>query len=197
MNQNNTYMSTFNDIRSTIHMRNTQLPTYTEVETVEPNELTDGVHHSDKSMLKHSHEKNASIQFVASINTFSFHWETMTIQQKQKYLLDYIESEYPDYTPNQKTAVQSFLEKEIIGKKNGNRRVKWNGYFIETLPELILKETTTHTEDDTDTVISIKFKPSSGEEAEHMQREKQEKNISFAVIRAKLQREKEQFYVQK
>lgn len=183
-------MDNFNDIRSKIHMMNTQLKTYKAPE--EETTLTQGVHHTDKGMIKRSQEKNASLQFVASLNTFSFHWEMMTVQQQKKYLNDYIESEYIEHTDKQKTAMQAFLEKEIIERKTGNRHVKWNGYFIEHLPELQIG--IKKTQEDSSCCV-VKFKPIQHNDTHDPQKVKKEKNMSFSVIRAKLQREKELFYV--
>ena len=168
-------MNVFNDIRSKIHMMNTKLTTYKA--PVEESTLTQGVQHTDKTMLKHCQEKNASLQFVASLNAFSFHWETMTIPQQKKYLNDYIESEYAECTCDKKSAIQDFLEKEIIEKKNGNRRVKWNGYFIENLPELTIQEQTgdKHNKEDITSSFVVKFKPTQNDNTENTKKVKQEK----------------------
>ena len=197
MQHNDAYMNVFNDIRSKIHMLNTQLSTYKEPETQTFD--TKGVHHTDMTMLKHSQNKNNSLEFIASLNTFSFHWETMTIQQQKKYINDYVESEYSSCSNEQKDAIQLFLEKEIINKKHGHKMVKWNGYFIEHLPEIQIQQQKTSMKDceqqteHATTTFSIKFKPKENNEHD-AQRNKKDKHASFSVIRAKLQREKEMFY---
>ena len=49
-------------------MLDTQILTRTGTQTFD----TKGVHHTDMTMLKHSQNKNNSIEFIASLDTFSF-----------------------------------------------------------------------------------------------------------------------------
>jgi hypothetical protein len=196
-------MNVLNDIRSKIQMMNAQLPTY-KAEEYEPVHIQ-GVQHTDKSLLKHSHEKNVSLEFVASLHSFSHHWETMTKAQQRKHLKDYIESEYSDLNEKQTLVVYDFLEREILDRKHGNKRVKWNGYFIEHLPKLVIHSKKTDkgvSQMDTQelfasdtTHYTVKFKPQQKEVTVYS-KDKKTKQTSFSVIRAKLQREKEMFYVQ-
>lgn len=176
---------------------NAQLDTYKE-KTVS-SLLTNGVSQEDKALIELCHKKTASMQFVASVSEFSFHWETMTRDQHLKYLQDYVETEYGLSDDNVKTHILSFLEKEVVNKKSGYQHVQWNGYFIEKLPELhihVCKVDKKYIDDDDDkssTTVSIKFKPlqvsdESAQKAKNV-------NLSFGVMRAKLQREKKDFFV--
>ena len=200
MQPNGDYISVLNTIRCQVQTLNAQLDTYKE----KPGSslLTNGVAHEDKALIELCHKKTASMQFVASVNEFAFHWETMTRDQHIKYLHDYVETEYSTTDDNVKTRIKAFLEQEVVNKKSGYRHVLWNGYFIEKLPELLIQ---VHTKDEEEvdgendksgTTVSIKFKPQQAtDEATQKATKKKNTNLSFGVMRAKLQREKKDFFV--
>jgi hypothetical protein len=191
MQPNGDYISVLNNIRSQIQTLNAQLDTYKEhpVSSL----LTIGVAHDDKALIELCHKKTATMQFVASVNEFAFHWETMTRDQHIKYLHDYVETEYSSTTDTVKTRIKAFLEQEVVNKKSGYRHVQWNGYFIEKLPELQI-----HVDSETDksgTTVSIKFKPPHATDESTQKATKKNTHLSFGVMRAKLQREKKDFFV--
>jgi len=200
MQPNGDYISVLNNIRSQIQTLNAQLDTYKEKPV--SSLLTNGVAHEDKALLELCHKKTASMQFVASVNEFAFHWETMTRDQHIKYLHDYVEAEYSTTDDKVKTRIKTFLEQEVVNKKSGYRHVLWNGYFIEKLPELLIQ---VHTKDEegvddendksSTTKVSIKFKPQQATDEATQKTTKKNTNLSFGVMRAKLQREKKDFFV--
>ena len=233
------YMNTLNSIREEIQLRNSTLSTYTKPVARE-SILTSGVSHTDKALLNYSQEKQSVIEYVSSSQAFAFHWETMTVDLQKRFLRDYVESEYPQYDTIVHEHIYLFLEKQLIRTKKGNYLVKWNGYFIEKLPELNItvqekevgskpdnkgtkcktevadgktnKEGTCiksdemqiqsqHTADASVETppavvaksVTVTFKTFQNEPAEKKKRST--KNQSFHVMRAKLQRDKDSFFV--
>ena len=186
MQRSGDYITVLNTIRGRIQTLNTQLNTYKEKPT--ESFLTAGVAHADKAMIEQCQKKTSTMQFVASVNEFSFHWETMTRDQHIKYVNDYVEAEYSNLESNVVEAIKAFLVAEVIQKKCGYKHVLWNGYFIERLPELSVQR-----DNDTETCV-VKFKPVVVS-AEKAVRSARPTDVSFGVMRAKLQREKKDFFV--
>jgi hypothetical protein len=146
------------------------------------------------------------MQFVASVNEFSFHWETMTRDQHIKYLNDYVETEYSSTNDTVKAHIKAFLENEVVNKKSGYQHVRWNGYFIEKLPELQIQmhtkdkagvDSKSNNDDKSGAVVSIQFRPrqATDEATQKAKKKKKNTNLSFGVMRAKLQRDKKIFFV--
>lgn len=185
MQRSGDYIAVLNTIRGRIQTLNTQLDTYKEKPT--ESFLTAGVAHTDKAMIEQCQKKTATMQFVASVNEFSFHWETMTRDQHIKYINDYVEAEYSNMEVDAVEAIKVFLVAEVIQKKCGYKHVSWNGYFIEHLPELSVQ-----CDDDTGACV-VKFKPVVAS-AEKAVRNARPTDFSFGVMRAKLQREKKDFF---
>ena len=185
MQRSGDYIAVLNTIRGRIQTLNTQLDTYKEKPT--ESFLTAGVAHTDKAMIEQCQKKTSSMQFVASVNEFSFHWETMTRDQHIKYVHDYVEAEYSNMQVNALEAIKVFLVAELIQKKCGYKHVSWNGYFIERLPELIVQY------DDDTGACAVKFKPTVASVGK-ADKNARSTDFSFGVMRAKLQREKKDFF---
>lgn len=212
MRHNGDYIPTLNSIRSKIQMFNSQLDTYKEVKS--ESLLTTGIALHERALVEQCQQKTSVMQFVASEDAFSLYWETMTCDKHIRYLHEYVDSEYSMKSEAVRNQIKAFLVSEIVHKKNGFKRVQWNGYFIEKLPELQIvfdkdkkehtsKQTSQLSENNSDTgaekpnndgdKIIIQFKKTSNT---NVQEKKQHanKDVSFKVMRAKLQREKDSFF---
>ena len=66
----------------------------------------------------------------------------MTTDQQRHHLNEYIDCQYANkkgVTPAHLEAIRAFLHKDVLTTRKGNDRVKWNGYFIEHVPEVECK----------------------------------------------------------
>lgn len=196
MEYNGNYIHTLHTIRERIQTLNTKLSTYKA--PVETSLLTSGVDSNDKALIEKCQKKTESMQFVASVNEFSFHWETMTSDQHKKYIEDYVETEYSAQSNQVQKEIIAFIVNEIVNKKSGFKHVRWNGYFIEHIPEVDIQHNSIKTNDeeehDTKTNISVSFKKHIDVSQENKKTNTKLKHTSFNVMRSKLQREKKSFY---
>lgn len=196
MEHNGNYIHTLNTIRERIQTLNTELSTYKAPK--ETSLLTSGVDSSDKALIANCHKKTESMQFFASVNEFSFHWETMTSDQHKKYIEDYVDTEYSAYSNQVQKEIIAFIVNEIVNKKCGFKHVRWNGYFIEHIPAVDIQYNSIKTNDedvnDTKENITVSFKKNIDVSQEHKKTNTKPKHTSFNVMRSKLQREKKLFY---
>lgn len=90
---------------------------------------------ADKALLSRGQStlENA-FAFRASTHLFGQHWQTMTLQQQQTHLEEYIQSKYSD--SERLDDITTFLFNEILHKPRGDKHVVWNGYFIEKVTAL-------------------------------------------------------------
>lgn len=190
MQHSGDYIPVLNALRSRIQTFNAQLDTYKEkpVDSL----LTTGVSHADKTRIQHCQQKTSSMDFVASVNEFSFHWEMMTRDQHIKYLADYVETEYGAMEDKRRESIKAFLVQEVVNKKSGYKHVTWNGYFIERLPELHILENANDNANDNE--CTIKFKAAQTSDTTKQTTKKTNANASFGVMRAQIEREKKDFF---
>lgn len=191
-------------IRSKIQTFNTQLDTYKEV--VNESMLTTGIAIQDRALAEQCQEKTSCLQFVASVEAFSFYWETMTRDKHIRYIYEYVDTEYSIKTEDVRQHIKQFLVNEIVTKKNGFKLVQWNGYFIERLPELSITHVDTKTKSTTkkesieavaenESDVIVKFKVVVANTPDEKDNCRKHKDAPFNVMRAKLQREKQSFFV--
>ena len=194
MEHSGNYIHILHTIRERIQTLNTELSTYKA--PVQTSLLTSGVDTSNKALIAKCQKTTESLQFVASSNEFSFHWETMTSDQHKKYIEDYVETEYGTHSEEIRKEILDFLIREIVNKKHGFKHVRWNGYFIEHVPVVDIQYSTLKPHDDKgnkeEVVVSFKKCIATNEENKLVNTKK--KHTSFNVMRSRLQREKKSFY---
>ena len=199
-------MDTVLDIRERLQGLNAKLPAY-QAKAVAPVDETADVAVKDRALYRKSQQTTGTM-FQASLNAFSLCWETMTTDQRRHHLNEYIDCQYANktgFTPVHIEAIRTFLYKDVLMTRKGSDRVKWNGYFIEHLPEVECKvnkkgaskaneggegETTTLTA----AQVSVTYKKVKSEAVKKNKR-LVPADASFQTLRAQVAREKAQFYV--
>ena len=137
---NVSYLDTVHDIRERLQGLNAKLPAY-QAKAAEAVDETADVAVKDRALYRKSQQTTATM-FQASLNAFSLCWETMTTDQQRHHLNEYIDCQYANktgVTPAHLDAIRAFLHKDVLTTRKGNDRVKWNGYFIEHVPEVECK----------------------------------------------------------
>ena len=137
---NVSYLDTVHDIRERLQGLNAKLPAY-QAKAAEAVDETADVAVKDRALYRKSQQTTATM-FQASLNAFSLCWETMTTDQQRHHLNEYIDCQYANktgITPAHLDAIRAFLHKDVLTTRKGNDRVKWNGYFIEHVPEVECK----------------------------------------------------------
>lgn len=137
---NVSYLDTVHDIRERLQGLNAKLPAY-QAKAAAPVDDAADVAVKDRALYRRSQQTTATM-FQASLNAFSLCWETMTTDQQRHHLNEYIDCQYANktgVTPAHLDAIRAFLHKDVLTTRKGNDRVKWNGYFIEHVPEVECK----------------------------------------------------------
>ena len=137
---NVSYLDTVHDIRERLQGLNAKLPAY-QAKAAAPVDDAADVAVKDRALYRRSQQTTATM-FQASLNAFSLCWETMTTDQQRHHLNEYIDCQYANktgVTPAHLEAIRAFLHKDVLTTRKGNDRVKWNGYFIEHVPEVEYK----------------------------------------------------------
>ena len=133
----------------------------------------------------------------------------MTTDQQRHHLNEYIDCQYANktgVTPAHLEAIRAFLHKDVLTTRKGNDRVKWNGYFIEHVPEVEYKvnkagAAQAQAEGDEGASaalvaahVSVAYKKVTGEATTKSKR-LVPPDASFHTLRAQVAREKARFYV--
>ena len=210
---NVSYLDTVHDIRERLQGLNAKLPAYQAKATEAVDETAD-VAVKDRALYRKSQQTTATM-FQASLNAFSLCWETMTTDQQRHHLNEYIDCQYANktgVTPAHLDAIRAFLHKDVLTTRKGNDRVKWNGYFIEHVPEVECKvnraaaaaaaeagdEAAEGDEDASVALVSahvsVAYKKVTGEATTKSKR-LVPADASFHTLRAQVAREKARFYV--
>ena len=204
---NASYLDTLHDIRERLQGLNAKLPAYQAKAAAPVNETAD-VAVKDRALYRKSQQTTATM-FQASLNAFSLCWETMTTDQQRHHLNEYIDCQYAHktgITPAHLEAIRAFLHKDVLTTRKGNDRVKWNGYFIEHVPEVECKVNKgmplTNASSDPATAlaevspvkVSVAYKKVTTE-ATTKQKRLVPADASFHTLRAQVAREKARFYV--
>ena len=182
------YSETIHNIRTRLRDMNVQLSTYKSDESMNCND-TAGV--DIKNLALYHRSQTKSTHSKASLNEFSLHWETMTHTQQLSHLNEYVDCIYAvreDVQPDELEAIRTFLNDQIVHTHKGRGKVTWNGYFIEHIPEV------TWTKDDTHIAVSF-VKCTQDELVKKKRKQTGPKEISFKTLRNKVQREKDNCYV--
>ena len=121
----------------------------------------------------------------------------MTSDQHKKYIEDYVETEYSTQPADARKEAVSFLINEIVHKKSGFKLVRWNGYFIEHIPCVDIQHISKKTEEnhESDNHVVVTFKKQVKISAPDIKSSTKKKHVSFSTMRAKLQREKNSFFI--
>ena len=187
------YLDTLQQIRERIQTLNATLPCNQEVPIfVNPHAarvdpmMPKGTNRHERELYERSVQQTQNVSYVASLNEFSLHWETMTYTQRRKHLDEYVDSQYSDYDDTQLEQVRSFLYQRVLDDmRHGHEHVKWNGYFVEHIPAVEI----------TDGGV-VKFSTNNAKKP----RTKSTTNGtglgtgSFHALRNRLRREKQGFY---
>lgn len=209
---NVSYLDTVHDIRERLQGLNAKLPAY-QAKAAEAVDETADVAVKDRALYRRSQQTTATM-FQASLNAFSLCWETMTMDQQRHHLNEYIDCQYANktgVTPAHLEAIRAFLHKDVLTTRKGNDRVKWNGYFIEHVPEVeckVNKAAATaqaageegEAEDGgasgelVAAHVSVAYKKVTGEATTKSKR-LVPADASFHTLRAQVAREKARFYV--
>ena len=203
---NVSYLDTVHDIRERLQGLNAKLPAYQAKAAAPVDEAAD-VAVKDRALYRRSQQTTATM-FQASLNAFSLCWETMTTDQQRHHLNEYIDCQYANktgVTPAHLEAIRAFLHKDVLTTRKGNERVKWNGYFIEHLPEVECKvnkaaaaKQAEGNEDASAALVaahvSVAYKKVTGEATTKSKRMVLP-DASFHTLRAQVAREKARFYV--
>lgn len=208
---NVSYLDTVHDIRERLQGLNAKLPAYQAKAAAPVDEAAD-VAVKDRALYRRSQQTTATM-FQASLNAFSLCWETMTTDQQRHHLNEYIDCQYANKTgvsPAHLEAIRAFLHKDVLTTRKGNDRVKWNGYFIEHVPEVECKvnqpgaaaqvgeEATESAEGASAALVaahvSVAYKKVTGEATTKSKR-LVPADASFHTLRAQVAREKARFYV--
>ena len=204
---NASYLDTLHDIRERLQGLNAKLPAY-QAKAAAPMDETADVAVKDRALYRKSQQTTATM-FQASLNAFSLCWETMTTDQQRHHLNEYIDCQYAHktgITPAHLEAIRAFLHKDVLTTRKGNDRVKWNGYFIEHVPEVECKVNKemplTNASSDPATAlaevspvkVSVAYKKVTTE-ATTKQKRLVPADASFHTLRAQVAREKARFYV--
>lgn len=208
---NVSYLDTVHDIRERLQGLNAKLPAY-QAKAAEAVDETADVAVKDRALYRKSQQTTATM-FQASLNAFSLCWETMTTDQQRHHLNEYIDCQYANktgVTPAHLDAIRAFLHKDVLTTRKGNDRVKWNGYFIEHVPEVECKVNKAAeaavagveaVEGDegasaapTAAHVSVAYKKVTGEATTKSKR-LVPADASFHTLRAQVAREKARFYV--
>lgn len=199
---NASYLDTVHDIRERLQGLNVKLPAY-QAKAATPVDETADVAVKDRALYRKSQQTTATM-FQASLNAFSLCWETMTTDQQRHHLNEYIDCQYANktgLTPVHIEAIRTFLHKDVLTTRKGCDRVKWNGYFIEHVPEVECKMSkgvngTVEGEASelTAAQVSVTYKKVTGEAATKSKR-LVPADASFHTLRAQVAREKARFYV--
>lgn len=204
---NVSYLDTLHDIRERLQGLNAKLPAY-QAKAAAPVDETADVAVKDRALYRKSQQTTATM-FQASLNAFSLCWETMTTDQQRHHLNEYIDCQYTNkkgLTSAHLEAIRSFLHQDILTTRKGNDRVKWNGYFIEHVPEVECKVNTgphqkgVNMAHETELIelvpaqVSVAYKKVTGE-GTIKQKRLVPADASFHTLRAQVAREKARFYV--
>ena len=208
---NVSYLDTVHDIRERLQGLNAKLPAY-QAKAAAPVDETADVAVKDRALYRKSQQTTATM-FQASLNAFSLCWETMTTDQQRHHLNEYIDCQYANktgVTPAHLDAIRAFLHKDVLTTRKGNDRVKWNGYFIEHVPEVecqVTKAAAAAVADveavegdegasaaPTAAHVSVAYKKVTGEATTKSKR-LVPADASFHTLRAQVAREKARFYV--
>jgi hypothetical protein len=205
---NVSYLDTVHDIRERLQGLNAKLPAY-QAKAAAPVDDAADVAVKDRALYRRSQQTTATM-FQASLNAFSLCWETMTTDQQRHHLNEYIDCQYANkkgVTPAHLDAIRAFLHKDVLTTRKGNDRVKWNGYFIEHVPEVECKvkkvaaAAQAQAEGDEGASaalvaahVSVAYKKVTGEATTKSKR-LVPADASFHTLRAQVAREKARFYV--
>ena len=204
---NVSYLDTVHDIRERLQGLNAKLPAY-QAKAAAPVDDAADVAVKDRALYRRSQQTTATM-FQASLNAFSLCWETMTTDQQRHHLNEYIDCQYANktgVTPAHLEAIRAFLHKDVLTTRKGNDRVKWNGYFIEHVPEVEYKvnkagAAAAQAEGDEGASaalvaahVSVAYKKVTGEATTKSKR-LVPPDASFHTLRAQVAREKARFYV--
>ena len=209
---NASYLDTVHDIRERLQGLNAKLPAY-QAKAATPVDETADVAVKDRALYRKSQQTTATM-FQASLNAFSLCWETMTTDQQRQHLNEYIDCQYANktgVTPAHLEAIRAFLHKDVLTTRKGNDRVKWNGYFIEHLPDVEYKVNKAEAAAaaqagneagggdsapaaPTAAHVSVAYKKVTGETTTKSKR-LVPADASFHTLRAQVAREKARFYV--
>lgn len=188
------YLETIHDIRERLQCLNSMLPGYQARCASNVDEIAD-VAHKDRALYRRSQQTTETL-FQASLSAFSLCWETMTTDQRKHHLNEYIDCHYVNqdsWTELQLEAIRLFLYNDILKTNKGSARVKWNGYFIEHIPEV---ECSTVSNDNNASADKIVVKYTQLTETSNTnQRRTMSSDSSFHTLRAQVEREKSKFYV--
>ena len=201
---NVSYLDTVHDIRERLQGLNAKLPAY-QAKAAAPVDDAADVAVKDRALYRRSQQTTATM-FQASLNAFSLCWETMTTDQQRHHLNEYIDCQYANktgVTPAHLDAIRAFLHKDVLTTRKGNDRVKWNGYFIEHVPEVECKVNKAAAAAQGDegasaalvaAHVSVAYKKVTGEATTKSKR-LVPADASFHTLRAQVAREKARFYV--
>jgi hypothetical protein len=203
---NVSYLDTVHDIRERLQGLNAKLPAYRAKAAEAVDEAAD-VAVKDRALYRRSQQTTATM-FQASLNAFSLCWETMTTDQQRHHLNEYIDCQYANktgVTPAHLEAIRAFLHKDVLTTRKGNDRVRWNGYFIEHVPEVECKvnraAAVAQAQGDEGASaalvaahVSVAYKKVTGEATTKSKR-LVPADASFHTLRAQVAREKARFYV--
>ena len=136
------YLDTLQQIRERIQTLNATLPCNQAAPTfVNPHAthvdpmMPKGTNRHERELYERSVQQTQNVSYVASLNEFSLHWETMTYAQRRKHLDEYVDSQYADHDDTQLEQVRTFLYRQVLDDaRHGHARVKWNGYFVDHVP---------------------------------------------------------------
>lgn len=188
------YLETIHDIRERLQCLNSKLPGYQARCTSNMDEIAD-VAHKDRALYRKSQQTTETL-FQASLSAFSLCWETMTTDQRKHHLDEYIDCHYVNqdsWLPVQLEAIRLFLYNDILKTNKGSVRVKWNGYFIEHIPQVecsnVLKDSNVSADQIVVKYTQLKDKATTN------QKRTISSDSSFHTMRAQVEREKSKFYV--
>lgn len=188
------YLETIHDIRERLQCLNATLPGYQARCASDIDEISD-VAHKDRALYRKSQQTTATL-FQASLSAFSLCWETMTTDQRKHHLDEYIDCHYVNqerWTPVQLEAIRLFLYHDILKTNRVTTSVKWNGYFIEHIPEVECSTVPEGGNVSSDQIV-VKYT-----QVQNMPTTNQKRTISsdssFHTLRAQVEREKSKFYV--
>ena len=187
------YLETIHDIRERLQCLNATLPGYQARCASDIDEIAD-VAHKDRALYRKSQQTTATL-FQASLSAFSLCWETMTTDQRKHHLDEYIDCHYVNqdrWTPAEIETIRLFLYNDILKTNKGAARVKWNGYFIEHIPEV---ECSTMSKEGDVSAGEIVVKYAQVQKLTTNQKRMISSDSSFHTLRAQVEREKAKFYV--